>query len=126
MMIRIKVNEISISSMSDNSGVFIGNNFEPNWSAFTKSNTNISGNKNNDSINIIFDKDGFDFTISEENNAQEISITKKKNKAMSDKAKDNKPSDSMSESEDKKEEKSKKSKSTKSKSEKSKKSNNKK
>ncbi|MFC7395344.1 hypothetical protein [Scopulibacillus cellulosilyticus] len=73
-MIVISLNDLNIKSMSDNSGVFFGSNFEPNWDVFTKSNTNISGNTNNNNLNLIIDKDGLDFVITNEQNAKQIVI----------------------------------------------------
>lgn len=80
-MISIKFNDIKIKSASNHSGVFVGNNFEPNWDAFSKSNTNVSGDNVSDSVNIVIDEDGFDFTIFEEEIADERSITQVKDQS---------------------------------------------
>ena len=62
-MIVINIREINVKSMSGNSGIYIGSNFDPNRVTFTKLNANIFGNNNKNNLNIIIDNDGLDFVV---------------------------------------------------------------
>lgn len=70
-MITIKFRSIHINSATENSGVFIGNNFAANWDVFTKSNINSTGDHASNSTNIIVDNDGFDFIANDHDRAQQ-------------------------------------------------------
>ena len=90
-MIVINIREINVKSMSGNSGIYIGSNFDPNRVTFTKLNANIFGNNNKNNLNIIIDNDGLDFvvvedqdanqtTIKDDEDSKKIVISKKKNR----------------------------------------------
>ncbi len=70
-MITIKFRNIQINSATENSGVFIGNNFAANWDVFTKSNINSLCAQASNSTNIIVDNDGIDFIADDHDRAQQ-------------------------------------------------------
>lgn len=63
-MIVIRLNNISNNTYSNNAGNFFGTNIA-RWNNITKSNTVVSGNNVSNSINILVDDDGLDFTITD-------------------------------------------------------------
>ncbi|WP_106497494.1 hypothetical protein [Lentibacillus sp. Marseille-P4043] len=71
-MITINIEKIKVNTAKNQSGVFIGNNYAPNWSYFSKGNTNVSGNHVSDNVNVILDEDEKDFSVMNNNNAKKI------------------------------------------------------
>lgn len=65
-------NSINVEGIQINSGIFVGDNYQPLWSSHSKNNSCIMNTSGNNYIhkplNLIYDNDEIDYTMFNQNN----------------------------------------------------------